>query len=91
MVQRKQIQLVSMKKQFEPWPHSMGWGSAIAMSCGVGQRYGMDPSLMWLWCRLTALAPIRPLALENPYAIGAAKKKKKKKKKRERERKDLKI
>ena len=26
----------------------------------------------WLWCRLAAAAPIRPLAWEPPYAKGAA-------------------
>ena len=44
-----------------------------------------DPALLWLWCRLVAKAPIRPLAWEPPYAIGAAlekaKRQKKKKKK----------
>ena len=28
--------------------------------------------LLWLWCRLVATAPIRPLAWEPPYAVGAA-------------------
>ena len=28
--------------------------------------------LLWLWCRLAATAPIRPLAWEPPYAMGAA-------------------
>ena len=28
--------------------------------------------LLWLWCRLAATAPIRPLAWEPPYAKGAA-------------------
>ena len=41
--------------------------------------------LLWLWCRLVATAPIRPLAWETPYAAGAAqeiaKKKRQKKKK----------
>ena len=32
-----------------------------------------------LWCRPTAVAPIRPLAWELPYAVGAALKRKKKK------------
>ena len=27
-----------------------------------------DPALLWLWCRLVAAAPIRPLAWEPPYA-----------------------
>ena len=45
-----------------------------------------DPVLLWLWSRLAATAPIRPLAWEPPYAGGAAlgkkgKKTQKKKKK----------
>lgn len=39
---------------------------------------------LWLWCRLTAAASIRPLAWELPYATGAALKKKKRKEKKER-------
>jgi len=31
-----------------------------------------DPELLWLWHRLAATAPIRPLAWESPYATGAA-------------------
>ena len=42
------------------------------MSCGVGCRRGSDPALLWLWRRLVATAPIRPLAWEPPYAAGAA-------------------
>ena len=43
------------------------------MSCGEGHRHGLDPVLLWLWCRLAAAtAPIRPLAWELPYAEGAA-------------------
>ena len=37
-----------------------------------------------LWCRLAAIAPIRPLAWEPPCAAGAAVEKTKKKKKKER-------
>ena len=44
-----------------------------------------DPVLLWLWCRPSARALIRPLAWEPPYAVGAAlekaKKRPKKKKK----------
>ena len=47
-------------------------GSNIAMSCGVGLRCGLDPLLLWLWCRLAAEVPIRPLALELPYASSAS-------------------
>ena len=67
----------------------MGWGSGVAVSCGVGRRCGWDPELLWLWRRPSATAPIRPLAWEPPCAAGAAlemakrqKKKKKKKKKK---------
>ena len=42
------------------------------MSCGVGCRHSSDPTLLWLWCRPVATAPIGPLAWEPPYAAGAA-------------------
>ena len=31
-----------------------------------------ESTLLWLWCRLAAVAPIHPLAWEPPYATGAA-------------------
>ena len=46
------------------------------MSCGVGRRHSSDLALLWLWCRPVATAPIRPLAWEPPYAMGADLKKK---------------
>ena len=33
---------------------------------------GSDPELLWLWCRLAALAPIQPLAWEFPWVAGSA-------------------
>ena len=36
------------------------------MSSGVGRRCGLDLAWLWLWCRLSAAAPIRPLAWEPP-------------------------
>ena len=41
-------------------------GSGVAVSCGVGCRLGLDPTLLWLWRRLVATAPIGPLAWEPP-------------------------
>ena len=38
-----------------------------------------DLALLWLWCRPAAVAPVRPLAWELPYAMDATLKKKKKK------------
>ena len=51
------------------------------MSCGVGRRCSSDLALLWLWRRLEAIAPIRPLAWEPPYAPGEALKRQKTKKK----------
>jgi len=49
------------------------------VSCGVGCRLGLDPTLLWLWCRLAATALNRPLAWEPPYVAGVAPEKEKKK------------
>ena len=38
--------------------------------------------VLWLWLRLVATAPIRPLAQEPPYAMDVALEKTKRKKKR---------
>ena len=51
------------------------------MSSGVGHRHGLNPLLLWLWGRLAAAAPIRPLAWEPPFAAGAALKRQKTKEK----------
>ena len=55
------------------------------MSCDVGCRHGSDPVLLWLWRRPAAVAPIRFLAWEPPYAVGAALEKDKKEKKRQKD------
>ena len=47
------------------------------MSCDIGHRRGLSLVLLWLWCRSAAVAPIRPLAWEPPYAVGAALKRQK--------------
>ena len=53
------------------------------MSCSVGRRHGLDLALLWLWRRLVAAVPIRPLAWELPYAVGAVLKKKEKRREKE--------
>ena len=50
------------------------------MSCGVVCKHGADPVLLWLWHRLEATPPIRPIAWELPYATSVTLKSKKKKK-----------
>ena len=52
------------------------------MSSGVGCRGGLDPMLLWLWCRLAAAVLIKALAWEPPYAVGTALKLKKTEKKK---------
>ena len=47
------------------------------MSCGVGQRRGLDLVLLWLWSRLAAVAPVGPLAWDlHTLWVGPLKKKK---------------
>ena len=51
-------------------------GSGMVTSCSVSCRHGSDVVLLRLWQSLAAIAPIRPLAWEPPYATGAALKRK---------------
>ena len=60
------------------------------MSCGVGCKLSLDPALLWLWCKLAAVAPIRPLAWETPYATSETLKSKKKKTKKTKKKKQKK-
>ena len=48
----------------------MGEGSGVAMSCGVGRRHGSETCVAV--AVVAAVATIRPLAWEPPYASGAA-------------------
>ena len=52
-----------MRMRIESLPCSVGWGSYVAVSCGVGLRLGLDLALLWLWCRPAATALIWPLGL----------------------------
>ena len=64
---------------FERRPRSAGRGSGVSVSCGVGSRRGSAPTRLWL--RPTAVAPLRSLAWDLPYATGAALKIEKRKRK----------
>ena len=57
----------------------------------VGSNPGLnqwvkDLMSLWLWRRLAAIAQIRPLAWEPPYALGVAVKRQKTKKKKKKKR-----
>ena len=56
----------------DPQPRSVGWGSGIAVSCGIVRRCGLDPMFLWLWCRSAAALPMRALAWEPPCTMGVA-------------------
>ena len=64
VVQWKQIRLLSMRMWVRSLASLSGLGSGVAMSCGVGHRCSLVPVLLWLQCRLAAIAPIQPLAWE---------------------------
>ena len=56
------------------------------MSCGVGRRQGLNPTLLWTWCRSAASAPSLGTSIcqgcaSPPNKTKTNKKKKKKKKK----------
>ena len=75
VVQRKWIQLGTTRL----WVRSLVLFSELSIRrcCELWRR--SDLALLWLWCRQAAVALIRPLAWELPYAVGAALKSKKKK------------
>ena len=72
VAQPKRIRLGTMRLQVCSLALLSGLRSGIAVSCGVGCRCGSDPMLLWLWCRLAAVAPIGPLAWEPPCGKTAA-------------------
>ena len=80
MAQQKRTQLVSMRTQVRPLVFLSGskiW-HCHCRQCGAGCRHSSDYLLLCLWCSLTAVAPIRPLACELPYAMGVALKRQRK-------------
>ena len=75
----RQIWLVSVRMGVQSLASLSGLKIRHCMSCGIGHRCGLDPSLLWLWCRRAAVALIRPLPWELPYAMGGGPPKKEKK------------
>ena len=70
VAQRQRVQLGTMRLRVRSLASLSGL--SVAVSCGVGRRLGSDPALLLLWCRPAAVALIRPLAWELPYAMGIA-------------------
>ena len=82
MAQQKQIPLGTMRLPVPFLASLSGLRIRCCLCCGVGHRLGSDPALLWLWRRLAATAPIRPLAWELPCATGVALKRQKTEKKK---------
>ena len=53
-------QLVSMRMQVRSLASLHGLRVGVAVSCGISHRRGSDPVLVWLLCRLAAVAPVGP-------------------------------
>ena len=68
-----------MKMQFRSLALISGLRIQVAESYSVGDRHGSDPTLLWLWHRAAATAPIQPLTWEPPCVTGAVLKRQKKK------------
>ena len=64
--------LVSMRMRVQSLASLRVLRICVAVSCGVGRRWGLGLTLLWLWCRPAAAALIWPLAWELPCAADAA-------------------
>ena len=72
MAKRKQIQLGTMGLQVRSLTSLIGLRIQHCPELWyIGPRHSSDLALLWLWCRLAAVAPIRPLAWTPLYAMGA--------------------
>ena len=69
---RMRVRSVASFNRLRIWCcHELWWRSQL----------WLGSTLLWLWCRTVATAPIQPLAWELPYATGALEKKNKTKQK----------
>ena len=91
VAQRKRIQLGTVRLRVRSLASLSGLRIRHCCELWCRSQMWLRYALLWLWHRLVAASPNRPLAWEPPYALGAAlrrqKTKKKKKKKKDEQRK----
>ena len=81
MAQWEQIWLGSIRTQVQSLALLSGLRIQHCHELWCRSQKRLSPELLWLWCRPAAVAPIRPLAWEPPYAAGMALKRQKTKNK----------
>ena len=77
---KKQIRLVYRRMQVQTLASLSGLRIKRCHELCVGRRRSSDSALLWLWYWPAAIALIRLLAWEPPYAAGAAQEKAKRQK-----------
>ena len=72
------VNLTRIHEDVDSIPDLAQWAKDLVLPCcGVGRRCSLDLALLWLWCRLAAVALIQPLTWELPNVSGVALKSKK--------------
>ena len=69
---RLRSRLVSMRTRVRSLVSLSGLRIRHCLELRCRSLIRLDLVLLWLWGRLAAAAPIRPLAWEPPYVVGAA-------------------
>ena len=83
MGQQKRIQLGTMRLQVQSLASLSGLRIQHRHELWCRSKTRLGSGALWLWCRPAAVALIRCLAWEPPYAADAALKSQKKKKEKE--------
>ena len=76
---RLRIWLVSMRIWVRSLTFLSGLKPCVAMSCGVGHRWGLDPALLWLGCKACSCSSNLTPSLGTSICLRYSPKKRRKK------------